>query len=161
MNRPYIEDFTSHQPRVIYNLVRGSQCLFWNAGGMPIQYIHYASYGELIANQQTIGYDERFKCGGDVNRGMPPSILGGKIETARDVGNFAAGYLAARKGLSYGATMWAFDLYQNYQNKTTSGEPPVSRWAQTLGFGFGLDARLASNFNRLNIAVPLKSKIVL
>ena len=30
-------------------------------GGLPIQYIHYAPYGELIANQQTIGYDERFK----------------------------------------------------------------------------------------------------
>ena len=30
-------------------------------GGLPIQYIHYALYGELIANQQTIGYDEQFK----------------------------------------------------------------------------------------------------
>ena len=28
-------------------------------GGLPIQY--YAPYGELIANQQTIGYDERYK----------------------------------------------------------------------------------------------------
>ena len=86
-----------------------------------------------------------------MNRGLPLSILGGKIGTARDVGNFAAGYLAARKGLSYGATMWAFDLYQNYQNITTSGEPPVSRWAQTLGFGYGLDARRANNFNQPNI----------
>ena len=34
--------------------------------------------------------------------------------------------------------------------KTTSGEPPVSRWAQTLGFRFGLDAHRANNFNRLN-----------
>ena len=61
MNRPYIEDFTTYQPRVIYDQARGSQCLFWDAGGMPIQYIHYAPYGELIANQQTIGYDERYK----------------------------------------------------------------------------------------------------
>ena len=30
-------------------------------GGLPIQYIYYAPYGELIVNQQTIGYDERFK----------------------------------------------------------------------------------------------------
>ena len=30
-------------------------------GGLPIQYIHYAPYGEQIANQQTIGYDERYK----------------------------------------------------------------------------------------------------
>ena len=28
-------------------------------GGLPIQY--YAPYGELIANQQMIGYDERYK----------------------------------------------------------------------------------------------------
>ena len=28
-------------------------------GGLPIQY--YAPYGELIANQQWIGYDERYK----------------------------------------------------------------------------------------------------
>ena len=39
----------------------GSANWITNAGGMPIQYIHYAPYGELIANQQTIGYDERFK----------------------------------------------------------------------------------------------------
>ena len=30
-----------------------------HGGGNPIQYIHYAPYGELIANQQTIGYDEQ------------------------------------------------------------------------------------------------------
>ena len=29
--------------------------------GMPIQYIHYAPYGELIANQSAAGYDERYK----------------------------------------------------------------------------------------------------
>ena len=29
--------------------------------GLPIQYIHYAPYGELIDNQVPYGYDERFK----------------------------------------------------------------------------------------------------
>ena len=29
--------------------------------GAPIQYIHYAPYGELIDNQVPYGYDERFK----------------------------------------------------------------------------------------------------
>ena len=33
MNRPYIEDFTTHQPRVIYDQARGSQSLFWDANG--------------------------------------------------------------------------------------------------------------------------------
>ena len=39
----------------------GSANWITDGGGNPIQYIHYAPYGEQIANQQTIGYDERFK----------------------------------------------------------------------------------------------------
>ena len=39
----------------------GSANWITDADGKPIQYIHYAPYGEQIANQQTIGYDERFK----------------------------------------------------------------------------------------------------
>ena len=39
----------------------GSASWITDDNGKPIQYIHYAPYGELIANQQTIGYDERFK----------------------------------------------------------------------------------------------------
>ena len=39
----------------------GSANWITDADGKPVQYIHYAPYGEQIANQQTIGYDERFK----------------------------------------------------------------------------------------------------
>ena len=39
----------------------GSASWITDVKGNPIQYIHYAPYGELIANKQTIGYDERFK----------------------------------------------------------------------------------------------------
>ena len=39
----------------------GSASWITDDNGKPIQYIHYAPYGELIANKQTIGYDERFK----------------------------------------------------------------------------------------------------
>ena len=39
----------------------GSANWITDDNGKPIQYIHYAPYGELIANKQTIGYDERFK----------------------------------------------------------------------------------------------------
>ena len=39
----------------------GSANWITDADGKPIQYIHYAPYGELIANKQTIGYDERYK----------------------------------------------------------------------------------------------------
>ena len=39
----------------------GSANWITGAKGIPIQYIHYAPYGELISNQQAAGYDERYK----------------------------------------------------------------------------------------------------
>ncbi len=39
----------------------GSVNWITDAFGDPVQYIHYAPYGELLANQQTTGYDERYK----------------------------------------------------------------------------------------------------
>ena len=39
----------------------GSASWITETNGKPIQYIHYAPYGELIDNQQTIDYDERYK----------------------------------------------------------------------------------------------------
>ena len=55
-------------------------------GGLPIQYIHYAPYGELIANQQTIGYDELYKFTGKER----------DAETGYDY--FGARYYDQRKG---------------------------------------------------------------
>jgi len=39
----------------------GSANWITDGKGKPIQYIHYAPYGELISNQQAAGYDERYK----------------------------------------------------------------------------------------------------
>ena len=39
----------------------GSANWITDGGGLPIQYIHYAPYGELIDNQQASWYDERYK----------------------------------------------------------------------------------------------------
>jgi len=39
----------------------GSASWITDKNGKPIQHIHYAPYGELIANQRPYGYDERFK----------------------------------------------------------------------------------------------------
>lgn len=111
-----------------------------------LRYVFEDSHREGNQSGQNKGNCD-FKYGGDLNRGMPLLLLGRKIGTARDVGNFAAGYLAARKGLPYGLTMWAFDVYQN-RNGGKVGEPPVSRLAQTLGFEYGLYARRVSIFNR-------------
>jgi len=82
-----------------------------------------------------------FKYGGDVNRGMPISILGGKIGTARDVGNFAAGYLSGVHGIPFPLTRIAFDCYQK------GIEPPVSRSAQNIGYFIGY-------YNYLTQSIP-------
>ena len=42
------------------NLI-GSASWITDIQGLPIQYIHYAPYGELIANRSAAGYDERYK----------------------------------------------------------------------------------------------------
>ena len=39
----------------------GSASWITDQSGTPIQYIHYAPYGELVENQRANGYDERFK----------------------------------------------------------------------------------------------------
>ena len=39
----------------------GSASWITETNGKPIQYIHYAPYGEFIDNQRTIDYDERYK----------------------------------------------------------------------------------------------------
>ena len=66
-------------------------------------------------------------------RGMPITI-GGKTTygTARDIGNYAAGYIAGRKGLGIVPTLFGFDVYQG------SIEPPVSRIPQLRGHSVGI-----------------------
>ena len=39
----------------------GSAHWITDSSSVPIQYIHYAPYGELLANQAPYSYDERFK----------------------------------------------------------------------------------------------------
>ena len=39
----------------------GSAAWITDKSGYPVQYLHYAPYGEMVANQQAAGYDERFK----------------------------------------------------------------------------------------------------
>ena len=93
-----------------------------------------------------------FKYGDDPNRGMSLSILGGKIGTARDVGNFAAGYFAASLGFTGKSTRAAFDFFQNITTSgSTTGEPPVSWWAQQLGYDYGRVARFANRVCQPNI----------
>ena len=57
------------------------------------------------------------------------------IATARDIGNFAAGYLSGINGISYLMTRIAFDSYQCYRYGNI--EPPVSQLAQDCGYYWG------------------------
>ena len=67
------------------------------------------------------------------NRGMMIDYGDGiYIATARDIGNFAAGFIAAENGLSFTLTRILFDIYQD------GIEPRVSRYAQNKGFLWGL-----------------------
>ena len=38
----------------------GGAAWITDVNGMPVQYVHYGPYGEMMENQQVTGYDERF-----------------------------------------------------------------------------------------------------
>ncbi len=57
--------------------------------------------------------------------------------SARDVGNIAAGYIAASNGISWIATRMAFDLYQSITDRRWSPEGFSSQNAQLLGWKWG------------------------
>ncbi|WP_252722905.1 RHS repeat domain-containing protein [Treponema pedis] len=87
------------------------------------------------------------------HRGMPLGVdkNGSKIfGTARDVGNYAAGYIAGKKGLSWGEARFGFDALQSAVDSfrarsiTRSTEGPESRAAQYKGF---IDGK--ANFNNV------------
>jgi len=63
----------------------------------------------------------------------------GKIASARDIGNYAAGYVTGAYGWSWQATRFAFDLYQSYSSMSwiklrMESEPAVSQAAQWVGY---------------------------
>lgn len=65
----------------------GSASWITDDAARPVQYIHYAPYGELIANQSLNGYDERYKFTGKER----------DAETGYDF--FGARYLAQQLGI--------------------------------------------------------------
>lgn len=72
-------------------------------------------------------------------RAMPINVFDGsgtKIATARDIGNYAAGFVAGSNGLSWGQTRTMFDRVQG--NLISSRpEPKVSTSAQYTGYQWG------------------------
>ena len=65
----------------------------------------------------------------DISRGMPVSMTADGqpvYASARDVGNMAAGFVAGRNGLSWGATRFGCDLYQSYVTSKVSHNLRIS-----------------------------------
>ena len=57
--------------------------------------------------------------------------------SARDIGNYAAGYMAGSRGLSWLVTRVGFDAYQSMGTKTVQRESIVSREPQKMGYWYG------------------------
>lgn len=67
------------------------------------------------------------------SRGMSIVIDGKKrIASARDIGNYAAGYIAGKNGISWLLARIAFDIYQGGK------EPNVTKSAEILGHSAGI-----------------------
>ena len=59
------------------------------------------------------------------------------IASARDVGNYVAGYVAGKNGLSWYDTRCGFDLYQSWQSGAFVQEGESSQLAQKEGWKVG------------------------
>lgn len=57
--------------------------------------------------------------------------------SARDIGNYAAGYMAGSRGLSWFVTRVGFDAYQSIGTKSIQRESIVSRTPQKMGYWYG------------------------
>ncbi len=79
-------------------------------------------------------------------RGM---TLNGKIASARDIGNYAAGYIAGKNGFSWNGARFGFDGLQSLQemNFTTEGLP--TQRAQRKGYNRGHSVFQEIKFKRI------------
>lgn len=70
-------------------------------------------------------------------RGMPIKLDNTtSIFSGRDIGNFAAGYVSRKKGLSWQETRCGFDLYQQIKNPANPIEGMTSQLAQIQGYKY-------------------------
>lgn len=93
-----------------------------NKNGMPkhgiVNYIDHARTNHK--------YD--FKANGEMYRGMP--IKDGVYASARDIGNYVAGYYAAANGIPWQVARFAFDLYQGNKEGISSQNAQHLGWSE-------------------------------
>ena len=134
----FLDDFTTNTPSLIY-------------------YIFNASGGKK--------YDFKTNGTGDTgntiyhNRGMKITA-GGKtyIASARDIGNFAAGYIAAKKGMSWQLARLGFDTLETVQHWNSKefglfAEGQPSQLAQKKGYEIGGQTKAARLMKCAKIAL--------
>ncbi len=104
-------------------------------------YITHARTGHKYDFKVTNGTDKVTT--NSIYRGMPIGIESGEIifTSARDIGNIMAGYVAGRKGLTWGMARLGFDTYQMWSNIKRGDAPKretrSSRNAQYWGWQRG------------------------
>lgn len=96
---------------------------------------------KYMMNAYKVGLSLDFKSRGLDNPNENPALLvhaargsmtsNGKMASARDFGNIAAGIVSARAGFSYGQAQAAFNFLQG------GPEPKVSEQAQRIGHAIG------------------------
>lgn len=91
-----------------------------------------------------------------VYRGM---LLDGKIASARDIGNYAAGYVAGDNGLSWETARLGFDGLESYQQGRLATEGMTTQSAQRLGhnrsYPLFKDRQLEKRWQKLTSPVPV------
>ena len=93
-----------------------------NKNGMPTHgLVNY------IDNART-NHDYDFKKDGDMYRGMP--FRDGVYASARDIGNYVAGYYAAANGIPWSAARFAFDVYQGAQEGISTQNAQYLGWTR-------------------------------
>ena len=113
----FIEDFMHNTPSILSYMGRDI-----NRSGRNGGYYDFKTRGVNEATDASLY----------VYRGMPLNVIeNGIIGTARDAGNFVAGYIAGVNGIPFSLTRLAFNIYQG------GIEPLVSSKAQNYGFQMG------------------------
>ncbi|MCF2489883.1 DUF6443 domain-containing protein [Dyadobacter sp. CY347] len=72
----------------------------------------------------------------------------GKVASARDIGNFGAGYIAGRNGLGWSIARLGFDALESYQQSAFTREGEPTQHAQKIGFSEGSSVFQKLKFKR-------------
>lgn len=72
-------------------------------------------------------------------RGMPFKDAGTDIAyaSARDIGNYVAGYIAGRVGMNWKTARMGFDALESAQNRRLSSEGMTTQKAERMGYEAG------------------------